>query len=86
VNVDEARALVALATGANLDGAWHLAEFPAGWTVVRDQSEGLMGAATIAVEKATGLVLSFPSSVPPLMVRTQWERVRSRGKVMDTAS
>ena len=57
--------------------------FDAGWIIVRDAEEGLLGGNTLVIDANSRQLLSFPSSVPPERIRTQWERVRSRARVVE---
>jgi hypothetical protein len=82
LNMDEARELVGRTVGKSLGDAWHLDEFSEGWLVVREGVDEAMGASTLAVERETASVYSFPSSVPPRMIANRWTLAKSRGKVI----
>jgi len=64
-------------------GTWKLVEFDAGWLIevpaMFDRS--LRGGATCVIERATGRVMRFPSSVPPDRILSEYDDVVSDGRV-----
>jgi len=84
MNIEDASKIVGNYLGAmNGDSSteWHLEEFDGGWIVVRDGSAvAMMGEPRLVVERATGSLKWFPSSVPPALVRSQWQRVRAQAR------
>lgn len=58
---------------------WELVEFDAGWQIQEKAAAGTRGAATRVIERATGRILSFPSGVPPIRIRNDYESVVSDG-------
>jgi hypothetical protein len=64
---------------------FELEEFPEGWRVIRPLPEGSRGAGTYAVERATGNLLAFSSSVPPGRVSRDFEKVRGSAYVVEEA-
>ena len=67
---DEAHRIATEVVGSATAGdgqGWHLEEFDAGWLVREDwmSGESVRGGSFCVVERATGRVLSFPSSNSP---------------------
>lgn len=65
-------------------GPWHLNEFDGGWLVseqLASRQDQYRGAATRVVERDTGRVVRFPSSVPPGRILEDYSRVEHRGRV-----
>jgi hypothetical protein len=60
------------------DGVWTLEEFKEGW-LFKEARDGNIGAASTVIERATGKVMRFPSSVPPGRILKEYEKVRDRG-------
>lgn len=58
---------------------WELVEFDSGWLIREQAALSVRGAATRVVERSTGRVMRFPSSVPPDRILTEYEDVLSRG-------
>jgi hypothetical protein len=61
------------------EAPWQLVEFPEGW-LIRD-SQQRRGSVTRVVERDSGRVLQFPSSLPPRLVRTEYSEVVAEGRV-----
>ncbi len=59
------------------DKPWTLEEFKEGWVIKEKISD--RGAVTYVIERATGVVKVFPSSVPPQSITEDYEKVRDRG-------
>jgi hypothetical protein len=59
---------------------WHLQEFDAGWLVREDwmSEESIRGGSFCVVDRATGRVLSFPSSISPTRIMTEYHQVVDR--------
>lgn len=69
------------------DGSWELVEFDAGW-LIRESSAGdpsLRGGAARVIERDSGRVVRFPSSVPPRRILTEYAQVVDRGRVESPA-
>jgi hypothetical protein len=81
-DVDEARAKVS--AHLRSDG-FELEEFPEGWRVIRAIPKDMMGTGTYAVERSTGNLLAFSSSVPPRRVSQDFEQVRDFAYVVEDA-
>jgi hypothetical protein len=64
---------------------FELDEFPEGWRVIRPIREGYRGAVTIAVERSSGTLLRFPSSIPPDRVSEEFAAVRADGRAVGQA-
>jgi hypothetical protein len=63
------------------DGAgWHLEEFEAGWLVREDwtSEKSARGGSLCVIEKTTGRVLAFPSSISPTRITTEYLDVVDR--------
>jgi hypothetical protein len=62
---------------------WSLREFDSGWLIHEEipHREDFRGAAVRVIERATGRVMRFPSSVPPGRIMKSYETVRARGRV-----
>ena len=67
------------ATAADGQG-WHLEEFDAGWFIREDwmSEESVRGGSFCVVERATGRVLAFPSSISPDRIMTEYDQVADR--------
>ena len=59
---------------------WHLEECDAGWFVREDwmSEKSVRGGSFCVVERATGRVLSFPSSISPTRIMTEYGQVVGR--------
>jgi hypothetical protein len=80
IDIDEARAKVSAYLKSD---DFELREFPQGWRVIRPIPEGMMGTATLAVERSSGNLLSFASGVPPRRVSEAFEQVRRHARVVE---
>ena len=66
---------------------WELVEFDAGW-LIREGSASdasLRGGALRVIERESGRVMRFPSSVPPGRILTGYAQVVDRGRVESPA-
>jgi hypothetical protein len=63
------------------DRSWELEEFSDGWLVEPRQAAGemMIGAAPLVVERETGQVRQFPSSVPPHRITEEYADIRDEG-------
>ena len=77
---DIARAVVGAEAEDEANG-WELVEFDAGWQVREKAPAGMRGAATRVIERAAGRVMRFPSGVPPVRIRNDYDSVISDGHV-----
>jgi hypothetical protein len=83
ITSDEAKRIatevIGPATAADCQG-WHLEEFDAGWLVREDwmSEESIRGGSFCVVERATGRALSFPSSISPTRIQTEYHQVVDR--------
>jgi hypothetical protein len=83
ITSDEAKRIAAEVIGppTAADGqGWHLEEFDAGWLVREDwmAEESVRGGSFCVVERDTGRVLSFPSSISPTRIMTEYHQVIDR--------
>jgi hypothetical protein len=62
---------------------WELIEFDSGWLIKEEAANDpdYLGAAVRVVERASGRVMRFPSSVPPDRILEDYDEVIPRGKV-----
>jgi hypothetical protein len=60
---------------------WELREFDHGWLIQEALPAGIRsrGAAHRVIERETGHVVQFPSSVPPVRIVEEYPAVRDRG-------
>jgi hypothetical protein len=67
------------ATAADGQG-WHLEEFDAGWFIREDwmSEESVRGGSFCVVERATGRVFAFPSSISPDRIMNEYDQVAGR--------
>lgn len=67
------------ATAADGQG-WRLEEFDAGWFIREDwmSEKSVRGGSFCVVERATGRVLAFPTSISPTRIMTEYEQVVDR--------
>lgn len=74
-----ATAIIGPAEAADGRG-WHLEEFQAGWFVREDwmSEQSVRGGSFCVVERADGRVMSFPSSISPDRIKTEYEQVVDR--------
>jgi hypothetical protein len=80
---DEAQRIATEVIGPATAGdgqGWHLEEFGAGWFVREDwmSGESVRGGSFCVVERATGRVMAFPSSISPARIMTEYEQVVDR--------
>jgi hypothetical protein len=69
------------------DRTWELVEFDAGW-LIRDSTASdpdMAGAAVRVIERESGRVIRFPSSVPPGRILSEYAQVVERGRVESPA-
>jgi hypothetical protein len=59
---------------------WSMEGFGAGWLVRQGPLAGFRGQASYVVERETGRIVSFPSSIPPRRIREEYDAVVARGK------
>ena len=83
ITTDEAHRIATEVIGppTAADGhGWHLEEFDAGWLVREDWmgEESVRGGSFCVVDRATGRVLSFPSSISPTRITTEYHQVVDR--------
>jgi hypothetical protein len=81
---------IAIATGLlgrspeDPGGPWELVGFDEGWLIrehARSDSEPHRGGAARVIERDTGRVVRFPSSVPPGRILSEYSQVQARGRV-----
>jgi hypothetical protein len=67
--------------------SWELVEFDAGWLIRESSSSdaSMRGGAIRVVERESGRVMRFPSSVPPRRILTEYAEVVERGRVENPA-
>lgn len=65
------------------DAPWELVAFDDGWLIkerAKPDSEPRRGAASRVIERETGQVVRFPSSVPPGRIVSEYPKVQARGR------
>ena len=87
ITIDEAQRIASEVIGPATAGdgqGWHLEEFGAGWLVREDwMSEGsVRGGSFCVVERATGRVMAFPTSISPDRIMTEYDQVVDRASVL----
>jgi hypothetical protein len=58
---------------------WDLTEFDAGWLITERAKAARGDGGTRVIERDSGRVMSFPSSVPPSRILADYEKVRAAG-------
>jgi hypothetical protein len=61
---------------------WDLTEFDAGWLITGHAKPGRPSGATRVIERESGRVMSFPSSVPPSRIMADYDRARESGSAL----
>jgi hypothetical protein len=72
-----------LASSPAAERGWELIEFGSGWLIKEAPANDpdYLGAAVRVVERDSGRVMRFPSSVPPDRIIREYIRVAPRGKI-----
>jgi hypothetical protein len=86
ITQEQAEQIAGRITGRQ-DGSWELVEFDAGW-LIREHAAAdpsLRGAAARVIERDSGRIVRFPSSVPPRRILTEYAQVVDRGWVENPA-
>ena len=83
ITSDEAERIATEVIGPATAGdgqGWHLEEFDSGWLIREDwmSDRSVRGGSFCVVERATGRVLSFPSSISPTRIKTEYANVVDR--------
>ena len=82
ITQDQAAAIAAHVCGAppnDRERGWELKEFDAGWFITERAKTGRRGGDTRVIERESGLVISFPSFVPPSRIKADYDEVREDG-------
>ena len=58
---------------------WDLTEFDAGWLIAERAKPGRAPGPTRVIERESGRVMSFPSSVPPSRIMADYQKVLADG-------
>lgn len=83
---EQAEQIASQVTGTQ-DGSWELVEFDDGW-LIRESSasdRSLRGGATRVIERGSGRVVAFPSSISPRRIVNEYARVVERGRAENPA-
>ena len=67
--------------GDDPDHPWSIESFPQGWLIRQAPVAGAYGQPAYVIERETGRIVSFPSSVPPRRIREDYASVVSRATV-----
>jgi hypothetical protein len=81
ITQDQAAAIAFHVSGAPPNDhkrGWELREFDDGWLIV-ERAAGRRGGATRVIERASGRVMSFPSSVSPSRITGDYQRALADG-------
>jgi len=65
---------------------WTMESFAEGWLVRQGPLAGFRGQASYVIERETGRIMRFPSSVPPQRIREDYPNIFSRGTEEKLAS
>ncbi len=68
------------APGPVEDPDWRLVEFDSGW-LIKKKSQGRRGGVTRVIERSSGEVLEFPSSISSRRILDDFAAVADRGRV-----
>jgi hypothetical protein len=58
---------------------WDLTEFDAGWLITERAKTARGDGVTRVIERESGRVMSFPSSIPPSRILADYEKVQADG-------
>jgi hypothetical protein len=81
ITKEQAEQIASQVTGRQ-DGSWELVEFDDGW-LIRESSasdRSLRGGVTRVIERDSGRVVRFPSSVSPRRIVNEYAQVVDRGR------
>jgi hypothetical protein len=89
ITSDEAERIATEALGPATaeDGqGWHLEEFREGWLIREDwmSDRSIRGGSFCVVERSTGRVLAFPSSISPTRIMTEYSDVVDRASHLNS--
>jgi hypothetical protein len=87
ITQQQAESIAAKVMSRVRDRSWELVEFDAGW-LIRDSAlsdPNLVGVAVRVIERESGRVVRFPSSVPPGRILEEYAEVVGRGRVESPA-
>jgi hypothetical protein len=82
ITQDQAAAIAFHACGAPPNDprrGWDLTEFDAGWLITERARPGRPPGATRVIERESGRVMSFPSSVPESRIMADYQQVLKDG-------
>jgi hypothetical protein len=87
ITAEQAERIAGQVTGGQQDAGWELEEFDAGWLIRENSADGepRRGAAVRVIERESGRVMRFPSSVPPRRILTEYAQVVERGQAENPA-
>lgn len=83
---DQAELVAAKICGApsvDVENGWELKEFDQGWLLNRNAAKGRRGGLTFVIERDSGRVMSFPSSVPPTFIMADYAEALPDGRAED---
>jgi hypothetical protein len=86
ITQDQAAAIAFHACGAPPNDprrGWDLTEFDAGWLITERAAPGRPAGRTRVIERESGRVMSFPSSVPPSRIMADYHAVQADGTPAD---
>jgi hypothetical protein len=59
---------------------WVLEEFDEGWLINEHQADDYRGGASRVIERESGRIMRFPSSIPPTRILGEYGKVLGRGR------
>jgi hypothetical protein len=62
------------------DHGWDLAEFDEGWLINEHGADDYRGGASQVIERESGRIMRFPSSVPPSRILGEYGKILRRGR------
>jgi hypothetical protein len=80
---DEAERIAAEVVGfpsGDAGRGWNLEEFDEGWLINEHGADDHYGAASRVIERESGRVMRFPSSVPPSRILEEYGQILGRGR------
>lgn len=87
ITQEQAEAIADRIIGQREDMTWELIEFDAGWLIQVTFTDGVYqrGASVRVIERESGRVMEFPSSVSSERILKEYAQVLNRGRPEDSA-
>lgn len=84
ITKEQAEQIAGQVTGRS-DGGWELEEFDDGWLIREGVDPAMRGGVMRVVERDSGRVMRFPSSISSRRILNEYARVVDRGRVESPA-